>query len=332
MSSGEASRFSADETNQNGMPAHHSPERRGALHPQHHLSSPQPSGGMEYLSKKHVQALHLTRCLHWPPSAMCLKSSLLSEMPSKGDHVANGEKKGGGVMICMRVSQANCDVGVKRCTQPLQLWPLIFLGAGRKGEEDWWRVPRAHTDISLFPIISPLWHLTAGREAASKRRFIKPIKGEKEATQSPNKLLSHFVSFSHPYSFPFPFPPVSIMFSSLLPLLLSLPVPSCLFPMFFPRHPYRDPALFTGPQKHLAPLNSTFKQAAAVFQWPVRGTLASLLCHQTALCHITSSKQPTGAGSTSRPTLTQGPLALEQREEMVLSSLQSCITARGYAF
>ena len=61
MSSGEVSRFSADETNENGMPALHSPERRGALHPQHHISILQPSDGMGDLSKTHVQALHLSQ-------------------------------------------------------------------------------------------------------------------------------------------------------------------------------------------------------------------------------------------------------------------------------
>lgn len=52
MSSGEASRSSADKTNQNGMPACHSSERRQALHPQHHFNSLPLSGGMEDLSKK----------------------------------------------------------------------------------------------------------------------------------------------------------------------------------------------------------------------------------------------------------------------------------------
>lgn len=44
---------------------------------------------------------------------MRFRFSLLSEMPSKGDHEANGEKKGGGVMIYMKVSQANCNAGGK---------------------------------------------------------------------------------------------------------------------------------------------------------------------------------------------------------------------------
>lgn len=52
MSSGEASRSSVDKTNQNGMPACHISERRGALHPPHHFNSPQLSGGIEDLEKK----------------------------------------------------------------------------------------------------------------------------------------------------------------------------------------------------------------------------------------------------------------------------------------
>lgn len=46
-------------------------------------------------------------------SAVCFRPSLLSEMPCKGDHKANGEKNAGGVMAFTRVNQSNYDAEVK---------------------------------------------------------------------------------------------------------------------------------------------------------------------------------------------------------------------------
>lgn len=106
MSSGEASRSSFGKTNQNGMPACHSSERRGALHPQHHFSSPQLSGGMEDLSKNRSKFSISRTGLLLPR----VSDPPYSDMPSKCAYGAK-EEKGGEVMACMRVSQAECDAG-----------------------------------------------------------------------------------------------------------------------------------------------------------------------------------------------------------------------------
>lgn len=154
---------------------------------------------------------------------------------------------------------------------------MNFSWSRRKREEGWWRVLRAHTDISLFPITSLLWHLAAGREVAPKRGFIKPSKRGNKSNPKPKQTSVSLCLLLSPLFLPFPFCFYHVLFSppSYFPYLpphpfLPLPV---LFPLFSPRHP----------QKHLDPLNSTFKRAATVFQWPVRGTWASLLCHQPAL-------------------------------------------------
>lgn len=55
MSSGEASKFYADEKNQMGMPACHSPQRS----PEPSMPPQQPSGEIEDLSKKYLQTLQL---------------------------------------------------------------------------------------------------------------------------------------------------------------------------------------------------------------------------------------------------------------------------------
>lgn len=158
MSSGEASRFSAEETNQNGMPAHHSPERRGALHPQHHLSSPSSVVGGKFCLK------HITRlCISCKMSALAslchiCRSPLLSEVASKVDHEANRDKKCGGVMTCMRVSQPNCDAGGK------EVHTTTLQGGIRSPDFP----QRSHTPKSEDPI-SPCSHLNDTSRDAEPR-------------------------------------------------------------------------------------------------------------------------------------------------------------------
>lgn len=103
---------------------------------------------------------------------------LYSEMPSKCDYEAK-EEKGGEVMAHVRVSQAKCDAG---CAHSHYSSGHEFFLEQEEKESRTGSMPRAHTDISPFPIISPLCHLTAGREATLKRDFIKPSKEEKKKT------------------------------------------------------------------------------------------------------------------------------------------------------
>lgn len=265
MSSGEAYRFSADETNQNGMLAWHCLEIREALHLNTISSRPQLSGGMEHLSEKRVKALRPSQgvCTGLPLPRVS-DPSCSQKCPARLTMKSVETRRVEWSWPVWGSTKQTVVLGVKSYTQPFELWPCIFLGTAKKGEEDWWRVPRAYTDITFLLIISLLWHIIAGREAAWKTDFINQTREKK----CPDKLLCTFVSFSYPCSFPFP--PVSITFLSLIPLLLSLsslPLPT-FFPVVSPKHPHRDSALFRDPQKHPAPLDPAFKYTTAVFQWP----------------------------------------------------------------
>lgn len=175
---------------------------RGALNPQCHLSS--PSGEMKGLSKKYIQTLHLLQDVCTGLPLPCVSDPLCShKCPARVTMKPTGRRRvEESLLVWVPL------LGIKRYTQPLQLWPWVFLGAGGKGEEDWWRVPTAHIDIFLFPMISPLQHLTARRKVASKRDFTKLSKGRKKAAQSSVSLCL----LLSPLFPPFPFrPPPSFL-------------------------------------------------------------------------------------------------------------------------
>jgi len=210
-------------------------------------------------------------------------------MSSKGDREANGEKKGEAVITCMQVSQEYCDAEGKEVHTTTSALAMTF---------SWGRKKRRGQLVEGAQ--SPHWHFSLPHNLTSlashcwetgslKKRFYQAQQGGKKSNTKPRQTSMSLGLLLSPLFLLFPFPSC---FYHILFCLTFFPYPFLplliLFPMFSSRHC----ALFTGPQKHPVPSNSTFKLVAAVFQWPVRGTLASLLCHQTALCHITSSIQP----------------------------------------
>lgn len=170
MSSGEASR-SADKTDQNGMPACHRSERRGALHPQHPFNSPQLSDGMEDLSKNWSRfsishtGLLLPRVL----------DPLYSEMPSKCDYEAK-ERKVEKSWPIWESAKLSLMVGVHTVTPALAVSFPLDRRRRRAGQVG---CPEPTLTFLTSPQ-SHLCHLTSGRKATLKRGFIKPIKGEKK--------------------------------------------------------------------------------------------------------------------------------------------------------